>query len=51
MTLDRLVRRVLHTAPRLPTRRRRSGAFTFTLMLAIALFELLRGPRRRTRRI
>lgn len=39
-------------APRLPVRRRRrGGALTFTLMLAIALFELLRGRRRRSRRI
>lgn len=49
MTLDTLVRRILHTGPRRPLRRRRGGALTFTLMLAIALFELLRGPRR-TRR-
>ena len=38
-------------APRLPIRRRRrGGALTFTLLLVIALFELLRGPRRRSRR-
>lgn len=36
-------------APRLPIRRR-GGALTFTLLLVIALFELLRGPRRRSRR-
>ena len=50
MTLETIVRRILQTGRRRQVRHRRGSVFTFTLMLASVLFELLRGMRRRVRR-